>query len=272
MPAKTKSPSATRLALALLGAASGRPLSATALVGAAELLGSSGNAMRIALSRLVSSGDVELAGRGRYQLASAALAPVAHVRTFRTGFARRVAWKGGFLGVLTADLPRRHPTLVRRRERALDLVGLRLLRHGVFVRPDNLEGGMAVVAAHLARLGLDEEADVVGLTLDASRIRVVEKSYDVPRDTARAVALEARIHTLLGRMGGGKTRQRDARESFFLGDEVLRFLARDPLLPESLADPAPRRALAEAMTTLDARGHEVWNAMLDEFDDPRTRA
>ena len=125
-------------------------------------------------------------------------------------------------------------------------------------------------AAHLARLGLDEGADVVGLTLDATQVRTIEKLYDVHDDTARAFALEAKVRALLARMGG-KTKHRDAKESFFLGDEVLRFLARDPLLPESMADETPRRALADAMTTLDERGHEVWNAVLGELEDTKER-
>jgi hypothetical protein len=54
--------------------------------------------------------------------------------------------------------------------------------------------------------------------------------------------------------------------SFWLGDEVLRFLARDPLLPESMADPEPRRALAEAMSTLDEQGFALWSSMLEELE------
>ncbi len=261
----TTAPSATRLALALLGAARGHALSAPALVGAAELLGSSANAMRIALSRLVASGDLVLEARGRYALSSERIGPFAHVRTFRTGFAERCAWHGGFVGVLTADLPRRNGALVRRRERALALVGMRMLRHGLALRPDNLEGGVPVVAAHLARLGLDDGAEVIGVTLDARQVREVEALYDVRADTARAVALEAKVRTLLARMGT-RSKRKDAAESFYLGDEVLRFLARDPLLPESMADPAPRRGLAAAMGTLDERGHALWASLLEELE------
>jgi len=224
--------------------------------------------MRVSLSRLVANGDVLLESRGRYSLAPAARAPVDHVRTFRTGFAKRIAWQGGFLGVFTADLPRRNPTIVRRRERALDLVGLRRFRHGVYIRPDNLEGGRAFVAKHLDELGLDAEADVVSLELDPSRPVALETLYSVPEDAARAISLEAKVRSLLARMGRGST-HREAKESFFLGDEVLRFLARDPLLPESVSDPAPRHALAVAMTTLDERGHEVWHATITEFESAR---
>lgn len=256
---------ATRLALALLSASRAPSLSANALVGAAELLGSSSNSMRVALSRLVASGDVELAARGRYALAESARAPAEHVRRFRTGFARRVDWSGGFVAVFTADLPRRNPTLVRRRERALGLVGLRAYRHGIYVRPDNLEGGRDQVRRYLDELGLDGDADVVSCRFDDAQRRAIESSYAIDVDASRAEELDRRVRALLARLDRTPT-HRDAKESFFVGDEVLRFLARDPLLPPQIADPSPRRSLAESMATLDERGHAIWQAVIDEFE------
>jgi phenylacetic acid degradation operon negative regulatory protein len=260
-----RSTSATRIALALLGASRGRALSAPVLVGAADVLGVTGNAMRVALSRLSASGDVVLEERGSYALAPARLSAVAHVRTYRTGFAARVAWHGGFIGVLTAELPRRNAALVARRERALDLSGFRPFAHGLWARPDNLEGGRVVVAAHLARLGLDEAAEVLELKLDVTQVRRLEKSWSVAADASRATALRERVDAFIA-SSSRKSVRKVAAESFWLGDEVLRFLARDPLLPETMADPAPRRELARAMSTLDERGYAVWQALLKELE------
>jgi phenylacetic acid degradation operon negative regulatory protein len=257
--------SATRIALALLGASRGRALSATVLVGAADLLGVSGNAMRVALSRLAASGDVVLEERGSYALSPARLGAVARVRTFRTGFASRLAWQGRFLGVLTADLPRRNAALVARRERALDLAGFRHFAHGLWARPDNLEGGRAVVSAHLVRLGLEDDAEVLEVTLDGAQVKRLERAWNVAVDATRATALRERIEKFIASVPG-KALRKVAAESFWLGDEVLRFLARDALLPETMADPAPRRELAEAMRTLDERGHAVWQALLQELE------
>jgi phenylacetic acid degradation operon negative regulatory protein len=249
--------------LALLGAARGRALSVPGLLRGGEILGVSANAMRIALSRLAKSGELESRGRGAYALSEGRLRAVAHVRTFRTGFAARVQWGGAFIGALTADLSRRNAALVRRRERALELLGMRAYRHGLYVRPDNLEGGRQVIAGHLAGLGLDTEADVVSITLDASQAREVDALYDIAADAARATSLETKVRKLLARF---EVRVADdlAAKSFFLGDEVLRFLARDPLLPENMADPAPRHALASAMSELDTRAYALWRDILNE--------
>jgi phenylacetic acid degradation operon negative regulatory protein len=261
----TTAPSAARVALSLLGASRGRALSAPVLVGAATLLGVTPNAMRVSLSRLVATGEVKPAGRGRYTLAPGRLGAVAHVRTYRTGFAARVAWKGGFLGVLTAALPRRNATQVQRRERALLLAGFRLFRHSLYVRPDNLKGGAVLVGAHLARLGLDRGADLVEVWLDGTQRKVVEAQWQVDADARQASALTARVRACVKAMPTQPWR-RAAAASFWLGDEALRFLARDPLLPESLADPEPRQRLAEAMSALDERGYALWKTILDDLE------
>lgn len=257
--------SAQRVALALLSASRGRALSAPVLVGAAGILGLSGNAMRVALSRLSARGEVTAEGRGRYTLAPARLAAVAHVRSWRTGFARRVEWSGRWLGVLTADLGRRNATLAARRERSLELTGFRLFAHGLWVRPDNLEGGRETVAAHLARLGLDDDAQLLEVGLDATQARKVERAWNVAADARQAHALRGRVEKLLTASSARPVRA-FAAQSFWLGDEVLRFLARDPLLPARLADPAPRQQLAGAMGQLDERGYRVWHDLLEELE------
>ncbi len=258
-------PSAARVALSLLGASRGRSLAAPVLIAAAKVLGVTPNAMRVSLSRLVAAGELSLEGRGQYALAPGRLGAVAHVRTYRTGFAPRVPWRGGFLGVLTAALPRRNATQVLRRERALALAGFRPFRHGLLVRPDNLEGGAVLVGAHLARLGLDAGADLIEVRLDATQVKVVEGQWQVEADAAQARALTARVRECVKAMPTQPWRNA-AVASFWLGDEVLRFLARDPLLPESLADPEPRRRLAEAMGALDERGYALWQTLLRDLE------
>ncbi len=250
-----------RIALALLGASRDQALTTPMLVGAADVLKLSPNSMRIALSRLTSRGDLITQRRGTYALSKKRMEGFAHVRRYRTGFAKRVSWRGDYLGVLTADLPRRNATLVRRRARSLDLAGFRPLGHGLFVRPNNLSGGRAPVEALLLRLGLDADAQVIGVTLDSAQSAQLEKHYGVGADRRKAIALTSKVEALLALMHRRPPRE-VAATSFWLGDEVLRFLARDPLLPEELADPAPRRKLAEVMSELDEQGLRVWTSLL----------
>ncbi|MDB4973909.1 MAG: PaaX protein [Myxococcaceae bacterium] len=260
-------PATPRIALSLLAGARGEPLSAPALVGAAELLGVSANAMRIALSRLVASGDVLSVSRGSYALSRERVAAMAHVQTFRTGFAERVAWRGELCAVVTTHLSRRQAATVRRRDSALALTGFREFRPGFYLRPDNLEGGRVVLAAQLWRLGLEQEADLLSARLDAAPLAQLERLYEVALDAARAKTLCGKVEALLETMATRSPRKL-AVETFWLGDEVLRFLARDPLLPESMADPAPRRALAQAMSRLDERAYALWRVILAQLEQP----
>ena len=121
------------------------------------------------------------------------------------------------------------------------------------------------MAAHLARLGLDAGAELIGLTLDVRQRATLERRYLISTDEQKAHALTHKVHALLP-----KLRRRPPREaataSFWLGDEVLRFLARDPLLPQRLADPAPREKLADAMSSLDEEGRRVWRSLLEALD------
>lgn len=249
--------SATRIALTVLTAARGHALSAAQILAAGELLDCSPNAMRVALSRLLSDGSIAQHERGQYLLGGTVADVGAHVRAWRTGFAKQVAWKGRFVAVLVHALPRRDRTSARRRDRALALAGFRAWKHGVVLRPDNLAGGRAAVASHLAKLGLDEDAPVVGLELDDARTNEVFGLWNVAEDQARAVALEADVSAFVAKMDK-RPPAKVAAESFWLGDDVVRFLARDPLLPEHVSDPGPRKALAKAMNVLDERGVAIW--------------
>lgn len=256
-------PSAMRIALALLGAARDEPLTTPMLIGAADVLRLSPNSMRIALSRLTARGDVITPERGVYALSKSRREAFAHVRRYRTAFTQRIAWQGAFFGVLTADLPRRNATLVRRRAHALDLVGFRPLAHGLFIRPDNLERDS--VTAQLRQLGLDATAEVIGVTLDDRQREKAQRAWPVKADEQRAIALARKVRALLPQMNRRPAREL-AAQSFWLGDEVLRFLARDPLLPEQWADPAPRRTLAELMSELDERGQQVWRSLMENLE------
>jgi phenylacetic acid degradation operon negative regulatory protein len=255
--------SAQWFVLSLLSASRGQAMTANAFVRAGEVLGVSGNAMRVALSRLSANGEIVAQSRGEYVLPERRRQAVAHVRRYRQGFMSRVKWAGSFVGVLTADLSRRNATQVSRRERALELAGFRHFAHGLWLRPGNLEGGKAALASHVKELGFEEKADVIEVALDEAQRKQFARGYDIAGDEKRAKALLTRVKHFMREFSKLPPHE-VAKESFFLGDEVLRFLARDPLLPDQLADTRPREELAAAMEALDERAFAVWHDLLKE--------
>lgn len=53
-----------------------------------------------------------------------------------------------------------------------------------------------------------------------------------------------------------------ARESYLLGNEAIRQLVFDPLLPEPLVDAAERRAFTATVLAFDEAGHRIWRERL----------
>jgi phenylacetic acid degradation operon negative regulatory protein len=227
------------------------------LLQVAELFGFTGNALRVAVARLVADGLLESDERGSYRLGPKATEVQRHVEDWRLGEARMRAWNGGWLAVALIGKPDR----AARREslRALARMGFREAWGGLWVRPDNLALGFEATRERLQALGLEEGAapfrahdfeqrldhhlrcdlwPVVALRRDHERtLRNLERSLAqlgaMPRDTALV-------------------------QSFLLGGEAIRVLATDPLLPDAILPGATRGRLTEAMLRYDAVGRELW--------------
>jgi phenylacetic acid degradation operon negative regulatory protein len=155
-------------------------------------------------------------------------------------------------------------------------MGFRELEPGFSLRPDNLRGGLAGARAQLVALAsgtttadettslgrvflvrdLDPTSDLEARSLwDAARL------VDESRQALAALReSEARI--------GGLSSEEAMVETFLVGGRVLRQLIRHPLLPAEILDPAPLRALLEAMRHYDRLGRSAWAPFLARHDVP----
>jgi phenylacetic acid degradation operon negative regulatory protein len=52
-----------------------------------------------------------------------------------------------------------------------------------------------------------------------------------------------------------------ARESFLLGNEAIRHVVFDPLLPDPLTDVDARRAFVTTLVEFDRAGHAIWHQL-----------
>lgn len=164
--------------------------------------------------------------------------------------------------VSTGGLGRSDRVALRRRDRALALMGFKSLDSGLCVRPDNLKGHAAGVRERLHRLGLGQSVPVFTATdLDAdldARARSLWKGHAM---TQGYIQSRQKLEEWL-------TRWQDlalevaARESYLLGSEVIRQLVFDPLLPDPLVDGQARRAFAQSVLTFDQTGHDIWRRLL----------
>lgn len=257
-------PSAASLCLDLLFTLRGGSMPVRALVDAGGLFGLSENNVRVSLSRLCRAGRIERDERGRYRLGPRSSAVSEQVGGWRHLERLHVAWKGRWVAVHAAS--RGRGPARRRRERALALLGFRELEPGLCLRPDNLrlgvagvrerlgvlaEGPVGVVCA-LDELGADDERRALALW-DASSLQAGYRAGLAA--LARSVERLAQLPPEAAMV-----------ESFRVGGGEIRRLARDPLLPAPIVDPAPRAELVRALRRYDAAGRASWADFMAAHD------
>lgn len=259
-------PEARHLVLNLLLGTAHRRLSAREAVASCALFGIRENNVRVALARLAAGGMIESVERGQYRLGPKAAGLAGDVSSWRDVETRVRDWDGGWIAVHVGALPRSDRALRRIRERALALLGLRELDAGLFVRPDNLSGGVDALRDRLARLGLGAEAAVfVAHSFDDERRRRAECLWDAATLDRGYRETRAALEGWLSRWSAGTPPlpiEAAARESFVLGNDAIRQLVFDPLLPAPLVDVDARRAFVDAVRRFDGVGHSIWRRFL----------
>lgn len=234
------------------------------LVAMGEIFGIDPNATRVAITRLVATGLLERDERGAYRLGTAGAAIQGRVTSWRTISSRVRPWKGAWVGVAAGNCQeQRSPT-----RRALELVGMREFSMGLWLRPENLAGGLPVLATSLRGLGLpsdraiftlhdlDEEAEVRARKLwDADALRQGYRStIDVLEESGRRLEqLEEQVAMA---------------ESFLLGGAAIRQIVLDPLLPDAIVPTEERDALVAVLKRYDELGRRIWAPFLRRFGVP----
>jgi len=256
------SPTAKSLILDLLSTLRGGAMPVRALVRAGRLFAIAENSIRVELARLVGRRLVERDERGSYRMAAGAQSVQSRVVSWSRIEERMTPWAGGWIGVYTAALPRSDRRAARRRERAFAFLGFRRLETALWIRPDNLSGGVVEIRRQLAALGLDPEALVFALgALDPSAdararglwdVAALRAGYRATRDAI--LASERRMPRLAP--------ERAMVESFTLGGRAIRQLVLDPLLPEPILPRAERRALGQTMRRYDKLGRACWRGFM----------
>lgn len=255
-------PNARRVILNLLGVTEDGVLSATEAIAACALFDVSENSARVTMARLVQEGLVEQAGRGLYTLGENWRKIAFDVAGWRAVEARLVPWQGHWVVAVTAGLPRSDRKALRTRQRALTMLGMRDLGHGIFIRPDNLVGGVAAVRARLVSLGLERQTPVFRADdFDAPRQNKAMTLWNIDdlaaayqRDMARLQDWERQADTL--------PLPDAARESFMLGDDAIRKIVFDPMLPAPLIDESDRHDFIAAMIRFDELGKRIWHRFM----------
>jgi phenylacetic acid degradation operon negative regulatory protein len=251
-------PTAKSLVLDILSAADGAAVEVRRLAEACALFGISDNSVRVMIVRLAARRLVESAGRGEYRLGPAARELQREVAGWRTAERRVRAWNGEWVVVHTGALGRVDRSALARRTRALSMLGFRELEREVFVRPDNLAGGVARLRDRLSALGVPPGALVFGARdFPAEAEARARALWDGALLTASYQKAGARLDAWLAR-AEGRSQDEAAREALLVGGAAIRQVVYDPLLPEPLVDVTARRAFVDAVQRFDRAGRRIW--------------
>ena len=260
-------PTAKSVVLELLIAAGGVPLPVRTAVAACELFDISQNNVRVALVRLGSAGLIEASGRGEYRLAEGAADLAREVRGWRSAEERIKSWEGGYVAVFSGALGRSDRVALRRRARALRVLGFAEIERGLFLRPDNLTGGVEGVRSRLLALGLERKATVfaAGCFVPEYEARI-KKLWDGKALSASYKRSRLELERWLRRAAELEP-DVAAREAFLLGGRAIRQIVYDPLLPPPFVDVGERRAFIESMKNMDREGRRIWRRFF-AFSEP----
>lgn len=257
---------AKNLTLDLLMASGSEPVSVRHLLASAALFGIPANNLRVSLARLCADELIESVGRGLYRLSAKANTLATEVATWRTACQRVQPWQGGYIAVHCGALGRSDRVVLRQRDRALQMVGLQALDKGLYVRPDNVEGGIDQVRHRLHKLGLERDACVfLASDFDEAREQRIRQLWD---GAALNKGYEATQNNLddWARRSKLLPLEDAARESYLLGSKAIHQVVFDPLLPAPLVDAQARQSFLDAVLAFDRLGREIWrrfHAMVD---------
>lgn len=255
--------SAKQVVLDLLSTVPEAGMPVRLLLRGAEVLGIGESSVRVSLARLRADSMIESPARGEYRLGPAARDVSTHIGAWRRIEEPLEAWAGTWVAAHTGGLGRVDRTAARRRDRALRLLGLRELDRGLWIRPDNLGGGVERLRLRLRALGLDPVAPVFALSeLDESMETRARGLWDVAGLEAGYEEMRGHLEEELARLPG-RDLEDAARESFVLGGAAIRSIVLDPLLPDPIVNTAARAAFFDAMRRFDRAGRGVWLRLLE---------
>lgn len=257
-------PNARQIVMGLLQAEEGETLSSRQIVAACRLFGITENNARVALARLFAAGLIASGERGSYQLGEAATVLAGDVATWRDTEARLAQWSGCYVMVHCGPLGRTDRTALRRRQRALEMLGLRELERDLFVRPDNLVGGADSIRRRLYALGLESGAAVfIASDFDAEREGRLGTLWESEALNQRYLRQREQLERWLEKADQLELEDA-ARESFLLGGRAIRQIVFDPLLPAPLVNAEARHDFIATVKKFDRAGHTLWQRLYQQ--------
>jgi len=259
-------PAARPLILRLLTVADKETLSIAEIIRAGRLFAIKENNIRVTMARLTQAELVEAVDAAVYRLGPKAKKLGADVAAWEHADKRVTAWDSSWIAVTTGGLPRSDRKILRARMRALSLLGFRELDAGLYIRPNNLSGGVEGIRSRLFDLQLEPEAAVFQAShFDKDRQK---KSLGLWAQ----MQLEAHYNKVSNQLSDWQKTQHSLdnetalRDAYLLGDFAIRNVVFDPLLPAPLVEESARQRFFDTVRQFNAEGRKLWYAFFTKVN------
>lgn len=255
-------PSSNRLLLSLFNQPNLNHMSIKQLIAWGELFEHEPATIRVAAGRLVKQGFLLTQQRGNYTTGEAGKSIRQLASKWRDPQARVDQWNGSWLCIYTANLGRTCKQRIQVRERAFRLTGFKPLEKNLWCRPDNLIETADSTFARLVDIGLESTAILMKVDHFNHHLARSPMSLWSPKQLEKTYGL------LVSLMEKSTQRLLDVdvkqatRESFLIGEHVIRQINQDPLLPEEIVDASARKKLLSTMIDYDKFCHPIWHEFL----------
>ncbi len=234
------------------------------LVFAGELFGFTGNTIRVTTTRLIREGYIENDARGRYRITADYSPLINSIRSWKLGESRLVPWDGAWVCCYIPLLPTRSK---EKTIKALDLFGFKQGMPKFWIRPQNLALGFEELKSILFKLGINENARLfISQKFDDA---VIEQwrgfLWPIDKISEAQKSMTEKLRSS-GSHIGGLPLVNALTETYLLGNEAIRLLHTDPLLPKEMMSNDHRLRLTKAMLKYNDIGKEVWAVKIREIN------
>lgn len=257
----TQRPTPKRLILSLFSSPDVVLVDSARLISWTQLFDIEASTTRVAMGRLIREGLLRQHRRGVYSVGPKAQDQVRVARSWVSFQSRVIDWCDEWWVINVADLGRANKTQLRLRERALQRLGFAQHPSSLWCRPANLSFNDRALHARLVELGVEPRCQLMRVsqwvpeTVDSlKRLWSVDTLVDQYQHFCHALtASQSKLHSY--------SESQAARETFILGDAVIKLINNDPMLPEPWLQ-GHRAALIERMKEYDRLGRQHWRSFL----------